>query len=238
MLLKFEHRLSDSPFVERVWRAHSTAAGSFHSMAEPNLELVVARVDRRAMVILRGPVTRASLADCPADGDWLGIRLRMGAYLPGLPTGSLRDHRSLFLPDAGHGRFWLGDRAWEIPPFDDAEALVDRMAAARVILRDDVVDRALDGQKADVVLRSVQRRFLHATGLTREAFLQIERARYAAYLLRGGAPILDVVDQAGYFDQSHLNRALRRLIGLTPGGLARTDDQLSFLYKTNPPSWA
>ncbi len=140
MLLKFEHRLSDSPFVERVWRSHSTAAGSFHSMAEPNLELVVARVDRRAM-ILRGPVTRASLADCPADGDWLGIRFRMGAYLPGLPTGSLRDHRSLFLPDAGHGRFWLGDRAWEIPTFDDAEALVDRMAAARVILRDDVVHR-------------------------------------------------------------------------------------------------
>ncbi len=60
MLLKFEHRLSDSPFVERVWRAHSTAAGSFHSMAEPNLELVVARVDRRAMVILRGPGHRAS----------------------------------------------------------------------------------------------------------------------------------------------------------------------------------
>jgi hypothetical protein len=191
-----------------------------------------------ALVILRGPVTRASVADCPAGGEWLGVRFRMGAYLPGLPTASLRDHRSLVLPDAGHGRFWLGDRAWEIPTFDNAEALVDRMAAARVVVRDDIVDRAFDGRKPGVALRSVQRRFLHTTGITKEGFLQIERARYAAYLLRGGTSILDVVDQAGYFDQSHLNRALRKLIGPTPGGLLRSDDQLSFLYKTTPPTWA
>jgi hypothetical protein len=237
MLLKFEQRLSDSPFVERVWRSYSTAAGWFYSMAEPNLELVVARVDGGALVILRGPVTRASVADCPAGGEWLGVRFRMGAHLPGLPTGSLRDHRSLVLPDAGHERFWLGDRAWEIPTYDNAEALVDRMAAARVIVRNDIVDRAFDGAKRDITLRSVQRRFLHTTGITKEGFLQIERARYAAYLLRGGASILDVVDQAGYFDQSHLNRALRRLIGPTPGGLLRSDEQLSFLYKTTPPTW-
>jgi hypothetical protein len=235
VLLTFEQRLSDSPFVERVWRSFSTSGGPFYSMAEPNLELLVAHMDGRTLAMLRGPVTRASVADCPPDGNWLGVRFRMGAYLPGVATGSLRDHRNQILPDAGHGRFWLGDRTWEIPTFDDAESLVDRMAAARVIVRDDVVERAFDGRKPDVTVRSVQRRFLQTTGITREGFLQIERARYAAYLLRGGASILDVVDQAGYFDQSHLSRALRRLIGPTPGGLLRSDDQLSFLYKTTPP---
>ncbi len=238
MLLKFEQRPSDSPFVERIWRSRSTAAGSFYSMAEPNLELVFARVGGQALAILRGPVTQASLADCPADGQWLGVRFRMGAYLPGLPTGALRDHQSLFLPDAGHGRFWLGDRAWETPTFDNAEALVDRMAAAQVVVHDDIVDRALDGGQRNVSLRSVQRRFLQTTGLSKEGFMQIERARYAAYLLRGGASILDVVDQAGYFDQPHLNRALRKLIGPTPGGLLHSDQQLSFLYKTTPPTFA
>jgi hypothetical protein len=201
-------------------------------MAEPNLELVVAWVEGRAQAILRGPVTRASIADCPADGEWLGIRFRMGTYVPGLPTGSLRDHRSLVLPDAGCGRFWLRDRAWELPTYDTAESLVSCLAAENVIARDGFVDRALDGRKTFVTLRSVQRRFLHATGITKESFLQIERARYAAYLLREGAPILDVVDQAGYFDQPHLSRALRKLIGPTPGGLLRSDDQLSFMYKT------
>ncbi|MBV9511257.1 MAG: helix-turn-helix domain-containing protein [Caulobacteraceae bacterium] len=206
-------------------------------MAEPNLELVIARMEGRALVILRGPVTRASMVECPAGGEWLGIRLRMGVFLPGLSTGSLCDHQSVALPYAGPERFWLGGRAWEIPTLDDAESLVDRLAAARVIVRDDIVDRALDGLQAGVTLRSVQRRFLHATGISKASFQQIERARYAAYLLREGAAILDVVDQAGYFDQSHLNRALRRLIGPTPSGLLRSDDQLSFLYKTAPPHW-
>ena len=45
MLLNFEQRSSASPFIERVWRSYTAAAGAFHSMAEPNLELVVARVD-------------------------------------------------------------------------------------------------------------------------------------------------------------------------------------------------
>ena len=238
MLLNFEERTSDSAFVERIWRSYSTRSGSFYSMAEPNVELVVARVDASPVVILRGPVTTASVADCPPGGEWLGVRFRMGAHLPGLPTSSLRDHRSLVLPEAGHERFWLGGRAWEIPTFDNAETLVGRMAAAGVIAHDDIVDRAFDGPKPDVTLRSVQRRFLQTTGITREGFLQIERARYAAYLLRAGVSILDVVDQAGYFDQPHLNRALRRLIGPTPGGLRRSEDHLSFLYKTTPSPWA
>jgi len=45
---------------------------------------------------------------------------------------------------------------------------------------------------------------------------------------------LDVVDSAGYFDQAHLTRSLKHLIGLTPAKLSRSDDQLSFSYKTTP----
>jgi hypothetical protein len=238
LLLSFEQRLSTSSYVERVWRSFSSAVGTFYSMAEPNLELVIAWVEGHAQVVLRGPVTTASIADCPADGEWLGIRFRMGAYLPGLSTVSLRDHQSLVLANPSRGTFWLGGHAWEIPTYDNAESLVARLTAAGVISFDDVVDRALDGCKSKVTLRSVQRRFIRATGITKEGLMQIERARYAAYLLREGAPILDVVDQAGYFDQSHLNRALRRLIGPTPRQLLHSHDQLSFLYKTHPPSWA
>jgi hypothetical protein len=162
----------------------------------------------------------------------------MGTLVPGLPTTSLRDHRSLVLPDAGCGRFWLADRAWQLPTFDTAETFVGRLAAVGAIACDGVVDLAFGRRKPDFALRSVQRRFLQATGLTREGFRQIERARHAAFLLRDGAPVLDVVDEAGYFDQPHLSRALRRLIGPTPGGLSRSEDQLSLLYNTTPPARA
>jgi AraC-like DNA-binding protein len=46
--------------------------------------------------------------------------------------------------------------------------------------------------------------------------------------------ILDAVHEAGYFDQAHLTRSLKRLIGQTPGQIARGETQLSFLYKTAP----
>jgi len=237
MLLTFEQRLSPSPFVERVWRSRSEAAGTFYSMAEPNLELVIARVQGRTKAIVRGPVTRASVADCPADGEWLGIRLRLGVYLRGLSACSLRDHQSAVLPDLGPRAFRLGGQRWELPTYENAECLVARLAAAGVIAQDEVVDRALGGHVSGLGPRSLQRRFLRATGISRESLLQIERARFAAQLLRDGAAVLDVVDQAGYFDQPHLSRALRRLVGPTPAALSRGEDQLSLLYKTTPPPW-
>lgn len=58
------------------------------------------------------------------------------------------------------------------------------------------------------------------------------RARRATQLLREGMPPGDVALEAGYFDQAHLTRALRQLIGLTPARVARAERQLSFLYKT------
>jgi hypothetical protein len=230
--LRFEQRLSDSPYIERVWRSHSSSGGSFYSMAEPNLELVIARLNGNAQVIVRGPVTKASVVDCPAGGEWLGIRFRLGTHLLGLPTADLRDHQSLVLPNEVGGGFWLERSWWELPTYENAEVCVAALAAAGIIKRDRLVETVLDGGGPHASLRSVQRRFLWSTGLTREAFRQIERARHAAYLLQNGAGILDVVDQAGYFDQPHLSRALRRLIGPTPGDVARGQAQLSFLYKT------
>lgn len=57
-------------------------------------------------------------------------------------------------------------------------------------------------------------------------------------LLRDGMSPGDVALEAGYFDQAHLTRCLRRLIGLTPSRIAREERQLSFLYKTVPPAAA
>ena len=83
-----------------------------------------------------------------------------------------------------------------------------------------------------LTVRSVQRHFRRTTGMTQGQFRQIQRARLATNLLRDGAPILDTVHEAGYFDQAHLTRSLKVLIGQTPASIARREAQLSFLYKT------
>ena len=81
-------------------------------------------------------------------------------------------------------------------------------------------------------MRSAQRHFLQATGITQTTIHQIERARHATNLLKQGVSILDTVHQAGYYDQAHLTRSLKRLIGQTPAQIIRAQEQLSFLYKT------
>jgi methylphosphotriester-DNA--protein-cysteine methyltransferase len=92
------------------------------------------------------------------------------------------------------------------------------------------VARAIRGELQQVSTRTEQRRVRQVTGLTHGTIHQIERARQATILLRDGMPILDVVEQAGYYDQPHLTRSLQRFIGLTPARIARAEQQLSLLY--------
>jgi hypothetical protein len=66
-----------SPFIERVWRSHSERAGTFLSVAATHCELVLTRHRGSIRVTLRGPETRPSTADCPAEGEWIGIRVIM-----------------------------------------------------------------------------------------------------------------------------------------------------------------
>jgi hypothetical protein len=74
MFLTFEERFSDSPFVERVWRSRSRSAGVFLSVAVSHFEIAVTRHSGRTFLTVRGPETKATAAECPADGEWLGIR--------------------------------------------------------------------------------------------------------------------------------------------------------------------
>lgn len=232
MFMTFEDRPSDSPFIERVWRCDSHGGGSFLSVAASHLELVVTRLGGLTLVTLRGPETRATTIDCPPNGQWVGIRFRLGVYMPQLPTGLLLDHQDLDLPMANGGSFWLEGFQWELPDVENAEAFVGRLARRSVIARDPTVEAVLRGDRQALTPRSVQRHFRLATGMTHGLFRQIERARHATNLLRAGSPILDAVHEAGYFDQAHLSRSVKGLIGQTPASIQRDEAQLSFLYKT------
>lgn len=232
MFFVFDDRPSDSPFVERIWRCHSENAGSFHSIASPHWEMVVTRHRGRTLFTLRGPETKATTIDCPADGEWLGIRFRLGTFMPELPVARLIDRNDVNLPHVSSRTFWLNGAEWEYPDFDNAEAFVARLVKAGFIARDAAVEGALQGDHQALSMRSVQRHFRQATGMTHGTFRQIERARYATQLLRAGVSILDTVHEAGFFDQSHLARSIKRLIGQTPAHVIRQEKQLSFLYKT------
>jgi len=136
------------------------------------------------------------------------------------------------LPEASSRSFWLYGSAWEYPSFENAETFVSRLVKNGLIAADPYVRDVLRGQRQRMSQRTEQRHFVRATGMTHATIRQIERARHAANLLQRGGPIAEVAQDAGYFDQAHLTRSVRQLIGMTPGRLVRERPQLSFSYKT------
>lgn len=231
MLIAFEDRPSDCGVVERVWRSRSERSGPFHSMAACNWVMVVTRHQGRVFLTVRGPETRASMAECPADGEWIGIHFKLGTYMPSMPNLALRDRNDATLPSLSKRSFLLDGSAWEFPSFDNADVFVRRLLRKGLIASDPHVQAVLQAQPSHKTRRTQQRHFLNASGLTQSTARQIERARRATYLLKCGVPILDVVHDMGYFDQAHLTRSLKHFIGRTPAQVARGEGQLSFLYK-------
>jgi AraC-like DNA-binding protein len=221
MSFEFDQRPSDSPFIERIWRTQSEQDESFISTASVHWEMVLARHEGEVMVAVRGPETRASLADAPADAEWLGITFKLGAFMPGLPPGGVLDRCDAVLPGATSRSFWLNGATWEFPTYDNADTFVARLAREGVLTHEPLVDAVLQQRPPALSARAVQYRFLRATGLTQNKVQQIERATRAAALLAGGMSILDVVHETGYFDQAHLTNSLKRLVGQTPAQIVQ-----------------
>jgi hypothetical protein len=196
--------------------------------------MVVTRLEGRVSLTVRGPETRATMADCPAEGEWFGVLFKLGTFMPLMRCGDLRDRNDVTLPNATRRSFWLNGAAWEFPSFENAETFVHQLRRRGLIQIDRTVEGAIRGDLQDVTTRTEQRRLLRTTGLTRGTIHQIERARRATRLLRLGMSILDVVHEVGYYDQAHLTRSLQRFVGQSPARLAQGREQLSLLYNPEP----
>ena len=173
-LFAFDIRASDSPFVEKIWRTKSVPVETFISVAVPHWEMVVTSQRGETRMIIRGPETKASVAEIPQDAEFVGIQFRLGAFMPQFPLDALVDGW-IDLSDPGLGSFWLDSSAWEFPTFDNADTFVNRLVRQGLLVRE--VERPASE-------RSAQRRLLRSTGLTRRIIRQIERAQRAAALLQ------------------------------------------------------
>lgn len=216
----FESRLSDSPFIEIIWRGHVEQDYAPVCPADARWNLLFTRHGSRIRVTAEG-ATSQFVPKTQAEGiEFLVIKFRLGVFMPYLPAGRLLNGDAL-LPQAAGQSFWLDGFSWQMPDFENVEAFVERLVREGVLVTDPVVQAALCGQPLPLAERTVRRRFLQATGLTPLTIDQIERAQQAAALLGQGVPILDVVECAGYADQPHLTRSLRRFFGQTPAQIAR-----------------
>ncbi|GGY27564.1 helix-turn-helix domain-containing protein [Streptomyces tanashiensis] len=65
------------------------------------------------------------------------------------------------------------------------------------------------------------RAFSGAFGIAPHQYLTARRIDRARRLLLDGRPPVEVAAATGFYDQSHLNRSFRRMVGTTPGRFAR-----------------
>lgn len=206
---------TDSPHVETIWSNYSVAEGTFDSIAVQYWEIVFTKIEGKTHITLRGPETSVSPAYCPPNAQFFGIQFKPGSFMPHLSVNRLTNE-GINLPLSSSSRFWLDGVSWEIPTFDNADVFIHRLARQDMLIHDSLVDTVLNNQMHDVSLRTAQRRFRQATGLTHSQFVQIERALHAQRLLEHGASIMDVTFEAGYADHPHLTRSLKKYLGKTP----------------------
>src|ERR687894_146448 len=166
MELVFDERSANSSLVEMIWRTHSERAGTFTSVAASNWEMVIATSGGKTMITARGPETKASEADFPADAEFFGITFKLGTFMPHLPVRTLLDRQDATLPEASSNSFWLHGSTWEVPTFDNADVFVNRLVRQGILARDEVVEVAIQGETPNLSVRSLQYRFVQATGLT------------------------------------------------------------------------
>ena len=205
--------------IEQTWQTRSEPEESFISVAVSHWVMVVTRQRGTARLTVRGPETKATTVAIPQEAEFFGIEFSLGSFMPGLPPGKLVDS-SLALPSATKTSFWLDGSEWELPGPDNADVFAGRLVRAGQLVHDPVVPSALQGDGEGLSTRSVERRVSRATGLTRGAIGQIRRAERAAEMLCRGVSPPDVAGKAGYADQPHLTRSLKRFLGQTPSQIA------------------
>jgi hypothetical protein len=215
-LFSLEEGTSWSPLVSRTWQAWTPADAWFISVAASHWEMVVTRQRGVARLTVRGPETKATAVPIPQDAEFFGIQFSAGTFMPGLPPSRLVD-LAVVLPPVSERSFWLGGSAWEHPSPDSADVFVDRLVRTGVLAHDPVAAEAVHHDVDGFSARSLQRRVARATGLSRGAVRRIRRAERAVDLLSRGVAPSEVARRAGYADQPHLTRSLRRFAGQTPG---------------------
>ena len=81
------------------------------------------------------------------------------------------------------------------------------------------IDRRLELQKQGsmIAFAVIDAATREAVGMTPHAYQTQVRVRRAKSLLQAGLPITLAAAEAGFYDQAHLNRHFKRIVGLTPG---------------------
>lgn len=220
MNTSYEERLSNSPYIQRIGQFQVDSPYSRTCAANVLTNMLLVRYKGKTSLSVWGPETKFGVMNYPEGAEFLFIAFKLGVFLPRLSITNLVD-TGIILPEASSQSFWLGSTSWQYPSYENVDTFVDRLVRDELLIHEPIVEAMLQDRPLDMSPRTARYRFLRATGLTKSYIRQVERVQQAVALLEQGVSILDTVDQAGYADQPHLTRSLKRLLGQTPAQIAR-----------------
>ncbi|TCL00426.1 AraC family transcriptional regulator [Shimia isoporae] len=230
---------SDRGNAEAVWSYHATTSGSSVILPDGRCDVIVRyrnEESRSITPVVTGPATEPYEIEFDEGDSWVGVRLRpeQGANLWGR---KIVDAREAVL---------MNDEALEMVP-DLADILLAQPeetqlrtvleAATAGFLERPVnqrVSAALQrvhetggqvrvealAREVGVSVRHLSRLFLGSVGLSAQTYVGVVRFHRALWLtMRGGLSLSAAAIDAGYADQAHLTRAVRRFAGKAPGTL-------------------
>ncbi|MEN0653848.1 MULTISPECIES: helix-turn-helix domain-containing protein [Hyphobacterium] len=221
--------------AEGVWHLRSDARGTQVIAPDGRCEIIVHRgaspIEHRAdgfssrqpKAFLYGPLTRVLRIEQDADMEVFAVRLHpwaAGAF--GARPAAWRDRLvelselGVFLSadtfDAFAAQAGTELASFQLP--DAAETVRSTIALMESGSLDSLDEAA---EASGITMRTLDRRFERATGLTAAMYLRLVRFHRARDAIKIGAERLsDVAAEAGYADQAHMTRDFRRFAGETP----------------------
>jgi len=237
---EIDHVPNASPKSFQYWRQQHPAVPGFHRpvrvLPAVVIDVVINRGDaftvedrrgRSALpaVHLVGPLTRSIQVRATGTTDLTVIRLQpwlLGA-LCRVPlselTNSIVAASELGLEgplSSANLPKYLWEKLASVTPDQTVLAALERIEATGG--QEDISTLA---DSLGVGARYLRRRFRHQIGFGPKTAASIVRCQRALWLLRQSVRPPEVALEAGFVDQAHLTKALRQVIGTTPGDIRR-----------------
>ena len=156
MTVEREERGSDVPFVAAVTRVrYGTAC---HDVTTPDglWDIVIQRHAGKVTVLQTGLITSPVALDYLEGDEYLSISFRPGVFMPRLPGERMVD-TAVVRPLTTERTFTLDSDELEIPSFENAEGLVERLVKHGILVRDQLVSEVAEGGADGLSPRTVQR---------------------------------------------------------------------------------
>ncbi len=207
-------RPSKSPFIKWVFQVNYETDGEVTVTADGTWDIIFTKVGDELKCVITGPTNHTVTFPYYQGQEDIVIQFQEGVYMLGMPAREIINASRTLLTQ--RGVVVIRGITFEIPTYDTAEVFVGELYRHGLLARDAMVKQILSEDTSSIPRRSVQRHFLQSTGIPLNRHQQIARAQKAARLIRQGMPLIEVAQECGYFDQAHMNRSIKQILGVTP----------------------